>query len=84
MAEYDFELIESTIQSNRIAWSCSCGASLDIEFQIYEKGVGYPKDGNHDWVTGGVSVPCPECGRRFFLPCMADKPSVSEVIPKEP
>ena len=83
MEEYDFELIESTIEANRVAWSCSCGASLDIEFQIYEKGVGYPQTGDHDWVTGGVSVPCPACGRRFFLPCMVSSPCVSGAVSKE-
>ena len=83
MAEFEFKPIESTIQANRISWSCPCGVSLDIEFQIYENGVGYPQDGTHDWVTGGVSVPCPECGRRFFLPCMASSPSVSGAVEKK-
>lgn len=55
---------------------------MEIEFTASEGSVGYPQKGDHDWVTGGVSVPCPECGRRFFLPCMAISPSVSEVIAK--
>ena len=82
--KYQLNPMESTIQGDTIAWSCPCGVPLELEFHISEAGVGYPQDGIHDWVTGGVSVPCPECGRRFFLPCMAMSPSVLEVIGNEP
>jgi hypothetical protein len=82
--KYQLNPVESKIEADSIAWSCPCGVPLEIEFHISEGRVGYPHDGTHDWVTGGVSVPCPECGRRFFLPCMAMSPSVLEVIDNKP
>jgi hypothetical protein len=78
--KYQLNRIESKIQSDTIMWTCPCGVALSLEFHVSDTGVGYPVDGIHDWVTGGISVPCPECHRRFFLPSMADQPSVSEVI----
>ena len=78
---YELDPVESNIEADTIFWSCPCGVPLQLEFHISKSGLGYPQTGVHDWVTGGVSVPCPECGRRFFLPSMADSPSVSEVIP---
>ena len=77
---YELKPVESSIQSDRIVWSCQCGFQLELEFRIMEKGIWYPLDGIADSVTGGVSVPCPECNRQFFLPSMAVRPSVSEVI----
>jgi hypothetical protein len=81
---YELKPVESNTQSDKIIWSCPCGLPLELEFRITEKGIWYPFDGVADSVTGGVTVPCPECRRQFFLPSMAVSPSVSEVIPNEP
>ena len=80
--KYQVNRIESSIQSNTIMWSCPCGVPLRLEFHISDSGVGYPLDGIADCVTGGVTVPCPDCRRQFFLPSMAVSPSVSEVTAK--
>ena len=77
---YELNPIKSSVQSDKIVWSCPCGFQVDLEFRIMERGVWYPLDGIADSVTGGVTVPCPRCNRRFFLPSMSCSPSVSEVI----
>ena len=78
--KYQLHSVESSVQADTIMWSCPCGVSLSVEFHISDTGVGYPLDGITDCVTGGVTVPCPDCRRQFFLPSMAVSPSVSEVI----
>ena len=80
--KHELHSVESKIQSDEIFWSCPCGVSLELEFRISEASVCYPLDGIADSVTGGVTVPCPECRRQFFLPSMAVSPSVSEVVTK--
>ncbi len=78
--DYQLNPVESNIQSDKIVWSCPCGVPFELEYRIMEKGIWYPFDGIANCVTGGVTVSCPECRRQFFLPSMALKPSVSEVI----
>jgi len=79
---YDTRLIEATVHPDKIEWSCQCGFRFTLAYTAYDTGIGYLPDEFSYCVTGGVSESCPKCQRRYFLPCMATVPSVSEVVPR--
>ena len=76
---YELKPVSFLIQSDKIEWSCRCGFHFALEFLAQDSGVSYTLDEFAAGVTGGVGVGCPQCHRRFFLPCVAESPSVCEV-----
>ncbi len=80
---YHLKPVAAKLSRDRITWGCPCGVHLEVECTLTPQGVGYQLDTLVDSVTGGVSVSCSGCDRRFFLPCQSPTPTVSEVILEE-